>query len=281
MMEKRPLQPGLGVLAESIEIEAWTDFVRAAPPTAVEACGLALHDDAGAIAAVAANVDVFMFNRIVGLGIETDATEASLDSLLAAYRDAAGRRYFVQLSPAARPPELTEWLRDRGLARYNGWAKLIYRRDTTTPPRLAADLVVERIGPDRAGDFAGIVCAAFDWPPSILPWVGALVGRQRWSHYLAFADGEAVATGAVFIRDDVAWLGFAATAPSFRRRGAQSALIARRMGEALEAGCRTIVSETAEDLRDRPAPSFRNLRRLGFESLYIRPNYANVPAPVR
>jgi hypothetical protein len=45
------------------------------------------------------------------------------------------------------------------------------------------------------------------------------------------------------------------------------------MADAAAAGCRHLAVETAEEKPDKPNPSTRNLRRLGFAGLYLRPNY--------
>jgi hypothetical protein len=42
---------------------------------------------------------------------------------------------------------------------------------------------------------------------------------------------------------------------------------------ATKLGCSLIVVETAEQTKDKPAPSFCNMRRFGFEVAYARPNY--------
>jgi GNAT superfamily N-acetyltransferase len=56
----------------------------------------------------------------------------------------------------------------------------------------------------------------------------------------------------------------AATAESHRRRGAQQALIAKRIERAEQAGCSTLVSETLYMLEH----SYRNLQRAGFREAY-------------
>jgi hypothetical protein len=50
-------------------------------------------------------------------------------------------------------------------------------------------------------------------------------------------------------------------------------MIARRLEDARKMGCRIAIVETAEDRERRPAASYHNVRRLGFELLYARPNY--------
>src|SRR5919108_5143596 len=64
-----------------------------------------------------------MVNRIIGLGSERPATEEDLDEALAAM--GAGVTFYVSLAPSARPAELPEWLRARGLE--PGWGWMAFR----------------------------------------------------------------------------------------------------------------------------------------------------------
>jgi GNAT superfamily N-acetyltransferase len=87
-------------------------------------------------------------------------------------------------------------------------------------------------------------------------------------------DGEtSVAGGALFVKGDVGWLGIASTLPAHRRHGAQGALMARRIRDAVELGCRWVVTETGEDTPEHPNPSYHNMLRTGFVLAYQRPNY--------
>jgi len=45
------------------------------------------------------------------------------------------------------------------------------------------------------------------------------------------------------------------------------------MNDALTAGCKYVVEETAEDKPDKPSASNRNMYRFGFKLAYTRPNY--------
>jgi len=104
-----------------------------------------------------------------------------------------------------------------------------------------------------------------------------LPGRAGWGCYLGYAGSEPVAAGAVYVSDGVAWLGQATTLPGHRGRGAHSALIAARIGEAHAAGAQVVVTETGELADGRPESSYRNLLRAGFQPAYIRPNYVSPP----
>ena len=203
-----------------------------------------------------------------------------IDELVELYRSAGVGRFFVQPAPEAQPPALVDWLRARGFTHYNSWAKL-YRRADPAPPMPDAPRV-ERIGADHAEIFGRIVATGFGMPEPVQPWLAGTVGRERWMHYLAIDGGDPIAGAALFIDEGLGWLGVASTLPTHRGRGAQSALIARRIHDALEAGCSLMAVETAEDLPERPNPSFRNVVRFGFEVAYLRPNFLvdlSVPGP--
>ena len=110
-------------------------------------------------------------------------------------------------------------------------------------------------------------------PPMLRPWLEALAGRPGWRLYLA-SDGDTPAAGAaLYCRDGTAWLGVAATLPAYRGRGAQGALMARRIADAAAAGCRHIATETGEPVADEPNSSYDNMLRLGFRAIYSRANY--------
>jgi hypothetical protein len=111
------------------------------------------------------------------------------------------------------------------------------------------------------------------------PWREALAGRPRWRTYVAYDATVPVAVGALYCRDGAAWLGVGATIPAWRRRGLQSALIARRIADAIAAGCRDIVAETGEPVEGEPSPAYANMLRNGFRVAYSRPNYVRARPP--
>ena len=68
----------------------------------------------------------------------------------------------------------------------------------------------------------------------------------------------------------------AATLPSHRRRGAQGALVARRIRDGLALGYRLFAAEAAEDGPEAPDPSYHNVLRAGFRLAYLRRSYLPV-----
>ncbi len=255
---------------ERIEMAAWADFYRAATNESVAACGIRVAEVAGGVATSAAAADVLALNRVVGLGVERPATPDDLDAIVDLFREAGARRFFVQPQPEA-PAELKGWLEARGFRHHNNWVKL--SRGSQPPRASNSEVRVEPIDRNRAAEFGAIAGAAFDWPEQVRAWVGDPVGRDGWHHYMAFVDNIAAATGAMHVSGSGAWFDFAATRPEYRGRGAQSALLERRIADAISLGVERFVVETAEQTAQRDAPSYRNTLSFGFEPAYLMPNY--------
>jgi GNAT superfamily N-acetyltransferase len=256
---------------ELSEMAAWGDFYRAAPSEAARALGIRVGESGGSLVTGVSSADVLALNRVLGLGLEGLAEGKNIDDLVSYYAAAGVPRFFVQLSPAALKSELPTLLEDRGFRHHNNWVKL--RRDAAPPPVTETDLEVSLIDGTGAQDFAEIVTTCFQWPKGVRDWVAGMIGRPGWRHYMAFDGVKPVATAALFVWRDMAWLDFAATLADYRGRGAQSGLLARRISDAASLGCSELVVETAEETPQRGAPSYCNVLRFGFQLAYTRPNY--------
>lgn len=267
-----PFSPDLLLALEYIEAAFWNELYAAAPPAAVQAAGLRTLRIGTGRAYLAPRVDVLALNKVIGLGLEAPAEEDALNRLLATYAEAGVGRLFFQVSPAARPPALYRWLTAHGGHHYNNWIKL-HRPLDTPVPEVATDLHVAPIDPANAMTFGQMVAPHFDWPAAMAAALAGTVGRSGWRHYVALDGDVPVATAALFVRDGYAYFGPAATDEAHRRRGAQSALIARRLQDAVAMGCHTAITDTAEERPDTSVPSYRNMRRMGFTVAYARPNY--------
>ncbi|MCB9276967.1 MAG: GNAT family N-acetyltransferase [Lewinellaceae bacterium] len=256
---------------ENQEISYFSEHYRALPRGVATRLGVAAHTLGQGTALIVSDVDVLAFNRVIGLGLDAPATEAQLDELTGLYEAAGTSRFFIQLSKIAERPALLHLLEAKGFSHYNNWAKL-YRR-VQPLPEIQTGLRAATIGAGSRDTFADVILRSFQWPEALRPLLANPVGRPGWKHYLAYDGQEPVAAAALFMRGKLASLAFAATLPEYRGRGVQQALIARRLRDAYEAGCRWAVAETAEDRPERPAASYRNMRRMGFELAYLRPNY--------
>jgi GNAT superfamily N-acetyltransferase len=271
---------GSVVALESAERDALVDLYRAAAPALAAASGLRVAVAGATAFFTVPQVDVLALNRMVGLGLDGPPTAEAWAMWLDAIRSSGAPRFFVPVAPADRHGETTRMLEAAGLRPYNNWVRLERQLAAGGIPPDDGGVEVRPIGPELAAAFGRIVAEAFHYPPSIASLAAQTVGRANWHHYMAFDDGVPVATGAMFLAGETAWFSFAATEERFRRRGAQRALVLRRLAEARDRGIERVSVETAEDSVRRDAPSFRNLRRLGFEIAYLRPNYLwTRPAP--
>jgi hypothetical protein len=253
-------------LVEFMEAQAFADLLAAAP----REWGAWSERRAGGWILQAPAIDILLFNRVIGVGLPAVSRE-ELDEVIAPFRSTRLQGWGVQVSPAAEPEDLTDWLGDHGLIRRDNWSKVY--RPAGDVPKVETDLRIEPAGARDAAVLGRITRTAFDIPEAREPWLASIVGRPNWHHYLAWAGDEPVAAAALYVVGSVGWLGVAGTLPGARRRGAQSALMARRLADGARLGCQWFVTETGEDLPERPNPSYHNMMRMGFQLAYQRPNY--------
>jgi len=259
---------------EECEIAAWTDLFKTASKEDIGALRLEFHKIGHGVFSAAANVDVLAFNRTLVLGFDLTIDEDLIDMIIDRFSRLHVNRFFIQADPVSQSKRLVEILSSRGFGHYNNWVRLYL--DIAEAPAAKSDLHIEQITSRHAGAFADIVSIGFGWPTVINSWVQKSVGRANWRHYMAFDGEKPVATGALYMHNELAWFSFASTLSDYRGRGAQGALIAKRIGDASKLGCKRIVVETAQDKPDKPSPSNRNMLRFGFRAAYVRPNYIRV-----
>jgi GNAT superfamily N-acetyltransferase len=236
---------------ERAELAAYLDAFRASP----DICEV--REIGGAWCVVCRRLPNRMFCRVSGL-----TSADALDEITAFYGETP---WWISDSH-----DLAAELESRGFVRDYGWMKF-WRG--VGPREARSELDVKRIGPEQADDFARIVAGSFDMPDWTTPLAANVVGRPGWSCYVAYDGDRPAGAGALFVHDDVGWLGFGATLPEFRGRGAQSAMLAARIEDARKQGCSTVVTETGELEEGRPSSSYRNILRAGFREAGIRPNF--------
>jgi hypothetical protein len=205
-----------------------------------------------------------MVNRVVGLGLERPATAADIDAALAAME---GVTHYVAVSPHAAPPDLDRSLEGRGLQ--PGWGWMLFERGAAPPEAAETALRIVEVGPAEARAWAGVVLSAYGLPDAAAPTVAALHERPGWTCWLALHGDEPASAAALWVGGDAAYLGFAGTLAAHRGSGGQGALLATRIGRALELGATTLVTETGEQQPERPSGSYRNILRAGFRERYV------------
>jgi GNAT superfamily N-acetyltransferase len=256
-------------MAEQVELAGWDEVWDAAPRDLAGRHGIASTRIAGALCTAVGEQASTMLNRVVGLGLAAPATKKDLQAIDVFFAD-YGQRFYVSLSPQAKPSDLPAQLEQRGFDRGYAWMK--FTRGAEAPPPTETELRVEQIGPEHGADFGEVVAAGYELDPFTVHWFAELP-RTSWRCYVAYDRDEPAGAAALFILDGAGYLCFAATRPEHRRKGAQSALLARRIGDALEAGCTDLFTETGERIPMKPSNSYRNILRFGFAEAYLRPNY--------
>lgn len=257
---------------ERIEIEAWRDYCAAAPAAFADTVGVEAMDLGGPLLAVCPRIDHHQFNRLIGAGLGLDRDGESLELTAEFFRQAKLKNGYLQIAPGLRAQRLEARARALGLKPLErAWVK--FSRGTEAAPMPATTLHIAEVAPGEAMDFATAVVAGFGMPATLAPWLAAIVGRKGWRAYLVRDDGKPVGGAAMFVSGDRAWLGIGAVQGAARRKGGQSALLARRIADGLKKGVRLFATETGKPLPGEPHPSFSNIQRAGFAIACERPNW--------
>ncbi len=213
-------------------------------------------------------------NKVAGLGFAGRPDPADLDTIERAYAE-RGAPVQAEVASLAEPAVL-EVLADRGY-RLVSFENVLGRAlggavEPVTPPGIE----VHPCGDDEFDAWVEVVVEASLHPDTQgVPWQEEfpreiLENAERDTaglvhHYLATLDGVPAGGGSMRITDGIAQLTGAATAPAFRRRGIQSALLAARLADATAAGCEVAVITVQPGSKSQ-----QNAQRRGFDLLYNR-----------
>ena len=258
---------------DAVEQRYWSEIWASVPAAVAAEHGIELRRFGPVQASVAGDLaTVPMLNLVLGATEPGAVAGGHLAAALAWTRE-RGVAPYVQVTPDLPETKAAEaHLAGHGFAPGYPWMKFV--RDPH-PPRFKppADVEVVEIGAETSEPFATIAAAGFQLPLWGASLFAGLPGREGWRCYVARVGGETGACGAMLIAGDVAVFGPSATLESARRRGCQLALLRRRIADAAAAGCRLLLVETGARTEDRPAGSYRNILRAGFEEAYLCPNW--------
>jgi len=258
------------VALDKVDRRFWREIWKSVPEEVARERGVEVRRFGPIQVTVAAALgEVGMLNLVLGAAEADDRSDLEAAIAWAEERSTP----YVSVTPGLPGSEATEtWLRERGFEPTYAWMKFV--RDPH-PPRFPAPdgvEVVEVTSPDQE-PFGTIAALGFGMPAWGAELFANLPGRDGWRCYVARVDGEAQGCGAMVLDDGVAELGIGATLEGARGRGCQTALLRRRILDAAEAGCHTLLVETGERVPDRPSTSYRNILKAGFEEAYLRPNW--------
>jgi hypothetical protein len=202
-------------------------------------------------------------NRVYLCGAEAGMGPDGAARLIDFFAGHGIERFFVWLSPGPDMDRVRGLLDQAGLSRVHWTRYPTLCRERPAPVPFKTDLDIRQVGPD---DIAGSHDALGE---TLWPEFATSAGRDGFFHYMAFDGSRPIAIAALCMFEDIGYLMAAATVESDRQRGAQQALIARRVEQAERLGCAVLVSETLSMLEH----SYRNLRRAGFEEIYDKEVY--------
>lgn len=214
------------------------------------------------------------FNKVVGLGFGGVPTGADLDAIERAYAE-RGSPVPVELSTLA-DPQIAACLGDRGY-RVVAFEDVLGRELGGACDPAPVGVEVRPAADDELDAWVDVVVEGFAHPdgegvPSPEEFPRAVVDRAERDFaeagvipYVALVTGSIAGGGSMRVTDGLAQLTGAATAPRYRRRGVQNALLTVRLRDAVAAGADVAVITTAPG-----SLSQRNAQRRGFHLLYTR-----------
>jgi hypothetical protein len=169
-----------------------------------------------------------MFNRVLGLGLDEPVSESTLDALIELY-ESQGLALALELVPMARTPELKALLRARRIRA--GAQTAVLQRRLPAPTLDAGTLRAAPASPADQQTVADICASVFEMPPPIREVLAALGSTPGWTPWLAWLDDKPVAAALAYREGDRCWLGWDATLPPYRGRGAKGALDRARVND--------------------------------------------------
>src|SRR5262245_50692747 len=204
------------------------------------------------------------FSRVVGLRA---GHEHHIEPLVRWYREHDVKPTF-ELVPGHYEAGLGRELTRHGFFQSGFHASLVASLPAAVPAN-AAHTVEHVTSPSAMEDFLAAYVAGWGIPAkdhtvfkgNVRPWLD----QPGWSLYVARIVGTPAAAATLFMHDRVGYLADAATAPSFRGRGLQLALLRRRMADALQANADMVFSGAAPF-----STSHRNMERVGLRVQFMR-----------
>jgi GNAT superfamily N-acetyltransferase len=202
-------------------------------------------------------------NRVYLCGRDAGMDAESIRHLVDLFAGQGIKRFFVWLSPGPDMELVRGWLAGAGLSRIRRTGYPMLCRIGHAPFPFNTDLEIREVGVDE------IAAAREPLGETLWPDFVRTAGQPGCFHYMAFDGKRPVEIAAPCVFEDLGYLMAAATVESHRQRGAQQALIAKRLDRAERIGCAIAVSETLYMLEH----SWRNLQRAGFREAYEKEVY--------
>lgn len=205
-------------------------------------------------------------NRAIGLGMHGAVSPDELDAVEAFYNE---RRVdtVIDLCPLA-DPSLLALLQGRHYQLRN-WMSMLFLPLPATLTTRNSELRITRASLEQAELWLATSVRGFDESDEIASSTLHILTPNFYAKnahcYFAWQGDVPIATGAMYLHNNVVELGGASTLVAHRKQGAQSALIQQRLSDAHALGC-----DLAVVLTEPGGASQRNMQRRGFQLAYTR-----------
>lgn len=186
------------------------------------------------------------------------------------------------ITPSSRPEDVAGRLRSHGCVlqeRWLGMAATSNQIEWSQPG--APGVTMVRVGSDEdLRSWASIVTGVYRLPGAAGDMLFRFFSRaesevhDRWRHYLAFLDGQPVATASLFLGTEEAGIYLVGTLPEHQRNGLARMLTLHAVAEAIDDGYDLLVLQATPE-------GHRLYRRLGFQTSHSIDAYRWDPSPYR
>lgn len=234
----------LGMRLENSEIDTLWSRLTAIQEINGNPMGVEIQKFGDATAFSVTNIPGPSFNTVKGL---TDNDEKYVEDIIRFYNQKEIPVRF-ELTPAHVSSDLLTYLNKLGFYQLDFHTSLYRVTDSMLSEEEAEPQIsIRELERDEFDTFAEIYTKGFQMPSFLKSDVAQnnkiLYNNQNWTFYLASIDNVPAGIGVLFIKDSIATLAAAATVPSLRKKGIQSALIRKRIYQASLEECDLIVGQ--------------------------------------
>ncbi|KOO46125.1 GNAT family N-acetyltransferase [Priestia koreensis] len=253
-----------GLLLEHAEIDCLTSRLTVMEQLPGNPMNVEIKHFGRATAFSVQNIPGPSFNTVKGL---QDGDESYVEDILAFYKE-KGIPVRFELTPAHVSSNLLTYLAKKGFYQHD-FHTSFYKPLIKEEAQMNASVSVRELREDEFSLFGELYTKGFSMPPFLASGVASnnqiLFGKEGWSFYVAEINGKPAGIGVLFLKDGMATMAAAATIPEQRRKGVQTALLQKRLVEALNQECYLAVSQARFG-----SVSHANMERIGFQIGYTK-----------
>jgi len=231
--------------------------------------GVVIENFGHATTLLCPHIPAQVFNRVIGMTVDDRVHIPAILTLYAQH----GATPMFDLNPYATPPfwitpNIPLVLVEHGF--YHGAShQILYGAPTPNIPELPAHLTIQDVTLDNIDAFVHIYEQVWGDGTAIR----VLVGHPQFRCYLALVEDVPAALGVLHVANGIGSMANALTVPAFRGRGCQTALLYRRIRDAVQAGCNLLVSQCMPGVTSQ-----NNQVRVGFQIAGSKAWWVPVPS---